>query len=366
LALLFVLIVTCTQLGFVTLAPNRLLSGQPVPLFAVIGTENTFLLAAAAGVLGACVLLRPSRTVSCCALAAACLLLCGLVAAAGSASAFLTKHNPAAVRVGLGGGFWGMVFCVSLAIVDALRHLRAGAALRLLTLTLLLAILGAFAMAGGLDTLSLAREYATHRAAFGAALLRHLLLVAATLGLVLVLGLPLGVAAQRWPSLKRPIFAVLNVVQTVPSLALFGLLLAPLAAVGLSGIGLAPALIALVAYALLPIVRNTVAGLDGVDSSTHEAAFGMGLSPAQVLARVDIPLATPALLAGLRIVVVQTVGLAVVAALIGAGGLGDFIFQGLGQYATDLVLLGALPAIFLALAADVLLHLAAEARERAS
>jgi osmoprotectant transport system permease protein len=366
LALLLVLLVACTQFGFVTLAPNRLLSGQPVLLFAVVGTESTFLLAATAGVLAACALLRPCRVVSRCALAAACLLLCGLVVAAGAGSAFLTTHNPAAVRVGLGGGFWGMVFCVSLAIVDALRHLRAGPVLRLLTLALLLATLGAFATAGGLDTLSLAREYVTHRAAFGAALLRHLLLVAATLALVLVLGLPLGIAAQRRPGLRRPVFAVLNVVQTVPSLALFGLLLAPLAAVGLSGIGLVPALTALVAYALLPIVRNTVAGLDGVDASTREAALGMGLSPAQVLARVDIPLATPALLAGLRIVVVQTVGLAVVAALIGAGGLGDFIFQGLGQYATDLVLLGALPAIFLALAADVLLQLVAEARERAA
>jgi osmoprotectant transport system permease protein len=360
LALLLVILVACTSLGFLTVAPNRLLSGQPVSLFALIGTGNTALFVATVGALAACALLPQRRVVSLCALAGACLLLCGLVVAAGTGSASLSANGPAAVRVGLGGGFWGMVFCVSLAIVDALRHLRAGPAPRLLVLVLLLAALGAFAAAGGLDGLSLAREYETHRAAFGAAVLRHLFLVSTTLALVLALGLPLGIAAQRRPGLRRPVFAVLNVVQTVPSLALFGLLLAPLAAIGLSGIGVVPALAALVAYALLPIVRNTVAGLDGVDASTREAAAGMGLSPAQVLTRVDIPLAMPALLAGLRIVVVQTVGLAVVAALIGAGGLGEFVFQGLGQYAIDLVLLGALPSIFLALGADVLLQLIAD------
>ena len=159
-------------------------------------------------------------------------------------------------------------------------------------------------------------------------------------------------------------FATLNVIQTLPSVALFGLLIAPLAAIGLSGIGVVPALIALVGYALLPVVRQVVAGLDGVDAATLDAAAGMGLSRAQVLARVELPLAAPALIAGLRIVTVQTIGLAVVAALIGAGGLGDFVFQGLGQYAVDLVLLGALPAIGLALLADLVLRLAAAVADR--
>ena len=360
LALLSIIFAACTALAFVTLAPNRLLSGQPVSLFALLGSGSTTLLVAIFVGLAACALLPQSRVVSFCALVAASLLLCGLVVAAGAGAASLGMNHPAASRVGLGGGFWGMVFCMSLAIVDALRHLRAGPAARLSVLVLLLAVIGAIAVTGGLDGLSLTREYATHRAAFGAALLRHLFLVCITLALVMALGVPLGIAAQRRPRLRRPVFGVLNVVQTIPSLALFGLLLAPLAAVGLSGIGIVPALTALVAYALLPVVRNTVAGLDGVDASTREAAAGMGLSPAQALVRVDIPLAMPALLAGLRIVVVQTVGLAVVAALIGAGGFGDFVFQGLGQYAVDLILLGALPSIFLALAADVLLQLIAD------
>jgi osmoprotectant transport system permease protein len=159
---------------------------------------------------------------------------------------------------------------------------------------------------------------------------------------------------------------VLNLLQTVPSIALFGLLLVPLsslaaaipslAALGIGGIGMAPAVIALFLYALLPVVRNGVAGLAGVDVGVVDAARGIGMNRRQLFWQVELPLAMPLLLAGLRIVVVQAIGLAVVAALIGAGGLGSFVFEGLGQYAADLVLLGALPAIALALAADFLLQ----------
>jgi osmoprotectant transport system permease protein len=142
------------------------------------------------------------------------------------------------------------------------------------------------------------------------------------------------------------------VIQTVPSIALFGLLLAPLAALGLGGVGPAPALIALTLYALLPIARNTEAAIRGVDPALTEAASGMGMTPRQIFWRVELPLGFPVFLAGVRIVMVQAIGLAAVAALIGAGGLGTFVFQGIGQYAVDLVLLGAVPTIVLALAAD--------------
>ena len=128
---------------------------------------------------------------------------------------------------------------------------------------------------------------------------------------------------------------------------------------------MAPAIVALVLYALLPVVRNTVAGLAGVDPAVIEAARGMGLTSGQIFRQVELPLALPVLLAGLRIVIVQAIGLAVVAALIGAGGLGSFVFEGLGQYAVDLVLLGALPAILLALAADFVLQTLAAILRRA-
>ena len=214
--------------------------------------------------------------------------------------------------------------------------------------------------------MSIAREYATRRQLFADALLRHISLVAGSVGPAIAIGFPLGVAAVRNRRLQGPLFAVLNVLQTIPSIALFGLLIVPLAALatavpplaalGIGGIGVAPAIVALVLYALLPVVRNTAAGLAGVDGTIVEAGRGMGLTQRQIFRQVELPLALPVLLAGLRIVTVQAIGLAVVAALIGAGGLGTFVFEGLGQYATDLVLLGALPAIFLALTADFVLQ----------
>ncbi len=226
--------------------------------------------------------------------------------------------------------------------------------------------IAALAIGGTFDALSIAREYATRRHLFAEALVRHLALVAGSVGPALAIGFPLGLAAVRIPRLQGLLFAVLNMLQTVPSIAIFGLLIVPLSALatavpwlgalGVGGIGPAPAVIALVLYALLPIVRNTAAGLGGVDPAVVDAARGMGLTRRQIFWRIELPLALPVLLAGLRIVVVQTIGLAVVAALIGAGGLGTFVFEGLGQYALDLVLLGALPAIFLALAADFLLQ----------
>src|ERR1041385_2619729 len=222
------------------------------------------------------------------------------------------------------------------------------------------------AQAGLFEALSLAREYHPRTDFFAGALVRHLLLVAAAVGPALAIGFPLGVLAARRPRVQGSLFAVLNLLQTVPSVALFGLLIVPLSAlaiaapplatIGVGGIGPAPAIIALILYALLPVVRNSMAGIAGVDAGVIDAGRGMGMTRRQLFWRAELPLAAPVLLAGLRIVIVQAIGLAVVAALIGAGGLGSFVFQGLGQYAADLVLLGALPAIGLALAADFLLQ----------
>jgi osmoprotectant transport system permease protein len=193
---------------------------------------------------------------------------------------------------------------------------------------------------------------------------RHLAIVALALVPTLAIGLPLGVLAHRRPGWRGRLFPVLNIVQTIPSIALFALLLAPLAAAGLGGIGLVPAVTALVLYSLLPVVRNTAEGLAGVPAETVEAARGIGMTRGQLLARVELPLAAPVVLAGLRITTVQAIGLAAVAALIGAGGLGQLMFQGLFSNALDLVLLGALPIILLALAADAAFRVAAFWAER--
>jgi len=353
--------------GFVTSAPNRLMSGRPIGLFAAADLR----LGAAIGVIAAFLLLTslvpPARALQ----RAAALLAGGLfllvLAASGQAAASLAAGAPALARISLGAGFWILLGTAALALVDALQRAGAGAGERVAVIAVLAVATTAMAHEGLFDALSLAREYRTRHDLFGAALGRHIVLVAAAVGPAVLIGFPLGVAAVRRPRVQEPLFATLNLLQTIPSIALFGLLIVPLsglanavpavAALGIGGIGPAPAIIALILYALLPIVRNSVAGIAGVDSAVIDAARGMGMARPQLFWRVELPLALPLLLAGLRIVTVQAVGLAVVAALIGAGGLGSFVFEGLGQYAADLVLLGALPAILLALAADFVLQM---------
>ncbi|HZK90166.1 MAG TPA: ABC transporter permease [Stellaceae bacterium] len=360
--------------GFVILAPNRLLSGTPVPLWQAAGLPLTVTLAAAGAILAALGAAPPRPAVHYAAAAGAGAGLLLTLAIAGNAAAALVAGAPRAAVVSLGGGFWAIFACAALALIDALRRVRAAAWVQLLAVALIAA--GFVAMAEGrwFDALSLAREYASRREVFAAAVVRHIELVAAAIVPALLIGAPLGLAALRRKRFEAPLFAVLNLLQTVPSIALFGLLIAPLSglasalpalgALGIGGVGPAPAIIALILYALLPIARNTLAGIGGVPPATVDAARGMGLTRRQVLWQVEMPLALPVLLAGLRIVTVQAIGLTVVAALIGAGGLGSFVFEGLGQYATDLVLLGALPAIAMALAVDFLLRLLAGALRR--
>jgi osmoprotectant transport system permease protein len=343
-------------LGFVGFAPNRLVSGKPIGLWAAADGATIAGVTGLGALLLALCFANPSRPVLYAegGLAAALLLL--VLAAAGEAANALASGARPAARISLGGAFWVLAACAALVVVDAVQRLGAGPAARVIVVAAIVAGILGLALAGAFNALSLAREYGTHRELFAVAVVRHVELVAGSVGPAMAIGFPLGVAAVRRPHLQGPLFAVLNMLQTIPSIALFGLLIVPLAALGVGGIGVAPAIVALVLYALLPVVRNTVTGLAGVDPAVVEAARGMGLSSGQIFRQVELPLALPVLLAGLRIVVVQAIGLAVVAALIGAGGLGSFVFEGLGQYAVDLVLLGAVPAILLALAADFVLQ----------
>jgi osmoprotectant transport system permease protein len=360
--------------GFVDFAPNRLVSGTPMALWVSAGTDKTTAIAILGAVLlGACIV-RPSRLLHYAAAIAAALLLLVVLAAAGQAANALVPGAKPAARISLGPAFWLLVGCAALAVSDALQRLRAGNAVRVAAVTAISAGIALLAVSGAFDALSIAREYQSRHQVFADALIRHMTLVGISIAAALLTGFPLGVAAAKRPRLQGPVFAVLNILQTIPSIALFGLLIVPLsalvaaaprlAALGIGGIGVTPAIIALVLYALLPVVRNTVAGLASVDSAAIEAGRGMGLSGRQIFWQIELPLSLPILLAGLRIVTVQAIGLAVVAALIGAGGLGTFVFEGLGQYAVDLVLLGALPAIFLALAADFVLQILTAALRR--
>jgi osmoprotectant transport system permease protein len=366
-ALVFAATLAVAVSGFVSYAPNRLVSGKPIALWAAADSLSTAGIAVLGAVLLTACLVPQSRLLHYAVAVLAGLLLLLALAAAGQAASALAPGAKSASRISLGAAFWTLGACAALAVVDALQRLAVGPGAQVVAAVAIASGAAVLAATGVFDALSIAREYQSHQHAFAEALAQHIILVAVSVGGAVTIGFPLGLAAARNRRVEGPLFAVLNILQTIPSIALFGLLIVPLSAVvaaapqlaafGIAGIGVAPAVIALVLYALLPIARNTATGVAGVDAAVLDAARGMGLTARQILWRVELPLALPVLLAGLRIVTVQAIGLTVVAALIGAGGLGSFVFEGLGQYAVDLVLLGALPAIFLALAADFILQI---------
>src|SRR5688500_15910319 len=203
--------------------------------------------------------------------------------------------------------------------------------------------------------MALLQFIATHRAEWLARLGEHVVLVIVSTLVAAAIGIPLGIVAARRPAWSRPIVALANLTQTIPSLALFGFLI-PLPLVG--GIGTRAALVALTVYAVLPILRSTITGIQGVPAAVVECAVAMGLTPRQVLRRVEGPLALPSIVSGLRVAVVIGVGTATIASAIGAGGLGDFIFRGLAMVDATVILAGALPAALLAIIADGMLALA--------
>jgi osmoprotectant transport system permease protein len=192
----------------------------------------------------------------------------------------------------------------------------------------------------------------THKREVATLTAEHLWLVGISMLLALAIGIPLGILLTRRPRWKALVLGSTNVFQTIPSLALFGLLL-PLPWLGVRADRLA--IIALALYALLPIVRNTYTGITGISAPVREAALGMGLTSAQLLWHVELPLALPVMLAGIRVAAVITIGVATIAAAIGAGGLGEFIFRGIAMVDNTVVLAGAIPAALMALAADLLL-----------
>jgi osmoprotectant transport system permease protein len=193
---------------------------------------------------------------------------------------------------------------------------------------------------------------AKNRAQIAALTAEHIWLVGTAMMIAIAAGVPLGILITRWERLRKPVLGSVNVIQTIPSLALFGFLL-PLPWLGARAERLAVA--ALAAYALLPIVRNTYTGILGIDPAVREAAVGMGLNPRQILWRVELPLTAPFIFSGIRIATVTAIGVATIAAAVGAGGLGEFIFRGVAMVSNPLILAGAVPAAALALIADFVL-----------
>ena len=177
----------------------------------------------------------------------------------------------------------------------------------------------------------------------------HLWLVGASITLAVFIGIPFGILITRWPVLSKPVLGGANIIQTVPSLALFGFLL-PAPWIGARADRIA--IFALILYALLPLIRNTYTGISGVDPAVVEAGRGMGMTDSQLLWQVELPLAFSVIIAGVRVATVLSIGLATIAAAIGAGGLGEFIFRGLAMVNNQVILAGAIPAAALAILAD--------------
>lgn len=341
-------------LPLVNLQPNRILPGQGVAL-SQLWQQNSFLLFLPLFLLALLSATFSRRLWPRAMMSAAALLL--LIIALGNSTTLLLEDQPPFARVSLGSGFWTLLLLLGLLMTDALIKLQMAPLPRLALVAIYLAAIFTLLASGLWDQISLMLEY-HNQERFWQQGTRHLMLVAGSILPAMLIGVPLGIRCHRSPRVRAALLPVLSLLQTIPSLAMFGLLMIPLSLLaasfpllsefGIRGIGAAPALLALFLYSLLPIVSNTAAGFDGLDRAVLQAAKGMGMSQRQRLWQVELPLALPVMLSGLRIVLTMNIGLVAVAGLIGGGGYGTYIFQGLGQTATDLVLLGTLPTILLA------------------
>lgn len=356
---------------FATFRENRIVLGEGVALWSAAGPlAVAFSAAALAAGLGLGLL----RGRAAARAAGAMLGLGGLVALLSASAAALLDGAPDLARISPAAGFWVLLLALLLLLADALSQLRPGPGARAAILAGLMTALALVLASGLLSELSVMQEYRARAESFATQAERHAWLALGSLGAAAAVGFPLGILCHRRARLRAATLPVLSLLQTIPSLAMFGLMIPVLGwvgasvpgarALGIAGIGFAPAFVALFLYSLLPVVSNTVAGLDGLPRATLEAARGMGMTAGQRLRTVELPLALPVILAGIRIVMVQNIGLAVIAGLIGGGGFGTFVFQGLNQTATDLILLGALPTVLMAIVAGVVMDILVDATRK--
>ncbi len=349
-------------------APNRLLSGQGI-LLATLGAGvpggwSASLGAVTAVLIAAGLWPRQSPASLAVVLFGLLALLVSVLLLAGQHAHTLDTATEGLGRTSLGSGFWLTVLLMWLLANEALRLAQARLAHKALYWALALLAVAGLLAGGALDSISSVKEYAARDEDFWRALAQHLRIIFVTVVLTVCTGLPLGVWLHRSPAWSQRIFAGLSMVQTIPSIALFGVLMALLAwlgqllpllpAWGIQGVGMAPAVLALTLYSLLPLVRSVHTGLRNIPAGVRESARAMGLSATQLLLQIELPLALPVVLAGLKVMLVQTIGLTAVAALIGAGGLGSLMFEGLFSSAMDLVVLAVIPIVMLAWLAEAL------------
>jgi osmoprotectant transport system permease protein len=280
---------------------------------------------------------------------------CGMVAAAHTAS------TSDIARTSLGWAFWASLFASYVVIFAATAWIPPGPGRVALAYTPVVGV--AFLLASGhLAELGIAREYANNADGFWREFRLHLSYVGGAVGVGAVAGLALGIVAARRPPLEAAVFGTLNVLQVLPTLAFIGLMnpvlsglsdrIEPLRLLGVRGVGWAPVIIVLSSYAVYPIARNTHAAIQSLDPEVVDAARGVGMGRWRMLSEVELPMALPVIIAGLRVALVQSTAGAIIAGLVGGGGLGLFVFLGAGETASDLILLGVLPIVALALFFD--------------
>lgn len=260
------------------------------------------------------------------------------------------------MRVALDTGYWLMLLGLFINIINTMKYLKNKLLLKLIFVITIVGGLVIVVLSGITDYLSIMREFHSKRDIFFNEFLNHITISMITISISSLIGFLLGVLVYKYDTVKKISFPILNISQTIPSIALFGIMVSLLPLLSLPGIGKLPAIIALVIYALLPITRNTYTALISVDRDIIEAGKSMGMSNFQLMYKVLFPLSVPIILNGIRIALIQVIGLTSIVTLIGAGGLGKFIFNGADSTAYDLILLGAIPVIIIAVICDFLMQ----------
>ncbi len=374
------LIGTATLLAgpFVWFRPNRVLEGESEEAVVALGALGwvvlaLWLLAALALFVSSRARVRGPSAAARVVLVTAALLLI-LAQTSRSGAAFALSEGQAA-RTSFGWVFYVFLFAVYLVCHAAVTDIRSGPA-RWTLVALPLAGVVLLAALGGMSDLGIVREWALTRSTFTRELVRHLFYASgATIGAI-VIGVPLGILSVRRPRVRSIVMGALNLGQVLPVLAFIGIMMPIIGAItarwtglrslGIAGIGWAPVMVVLLVYAIFPVTRNTLVAIRQLDPDLLDAARGMGMGRSRSLLEVELPLAFPVVLAGIRIALVQSTGGAIIAAFVGGGGLGTFLFLGLEQTSMDLVLVGVLPIAAMALLFDALLRVVERVAGRGS
>ncbi len=349
---------------YATFRPNRILLGEPQAALGALGPVGWALLGAWVLVFALSVIPGGRRLALARGVTANAIAVGSVYAVARLAADYLLREG-SVVRLSVGLSFWlGLLACYIVGFA-AMGWLRGRFERFAVGWSGALAIVG-LAVSGRLDALGIMQEYLRNPEVFWQAFRQQIAYTIGATGVALVIGLTFGILAARRPRTEGAVFGLINVLQVLPTLSFIGLLIVPMGwlgnnvalldALGVSGIGWAPVFVVLVAYAIYPITRNTYSAMKTLDAGVIDAARGVGMKPAQRLAWIEMPLAFPVVLAGVRIAAVQTASAAIIAGLVGGGGLGQIVFYGLQQTATDLMLLGVIPIVALAMTLDASLR----------